>query len=207
MMPQSFHHAEPLRLPPECEAALFERFLKAEAMALWAVRSAQVQAVPPNVQTFLRRHEEDEQNHLGRFEALAGHSAHVRDRLPAVPRQWPALAVQLYGYELLGLEFARLLVALRPDLGVIVADEEAHAGFFEREIVRLLAGGGPGAEQARRSARAWWRKLPRTLERYLEAPALDAVRPAVAAQILATIEQRLIRAGLLTPSPPEGEAD
>ena len=205
MIPRSFQHAEPLRLPPECEAALFERFLKAEAMALWAVRSAQLQAVPPNVQTFLRKHEEDEQKHLGRFEALVGHPAHGRGRLPAVPRQWPVLAVHLYGYESLGLEFARLLVALCPDVGVIVADEEAHVEFFEREIVRLLAGGGPCAEQARRSARAWWRKLPRTLDRYLEAPALDAVRPAVAAQILATIEQRLIRAGLLTLSAPEGE--
>jgi hypothetical protein len=176
--------------------ALFERFLKAEAMALWAVRSAQLQDVPPNVQTFLRKHEEDERNHLGRFEALAGHSARARRRLPAVPRQWPVLAVHLYGYESLGLEFARLLVGLRPELAVILADEEAHVGFFEREIVHLLASGGSCAEQARRSARAWWRKLPRTLDRYLETPTLDAARPAVAAQILAMIEQRLTRAGL-----------
>ncbi len=197
--------AEPLRLPPECEQALFERFLKAEAMALWAVRSAQLQDVPPNVQTFLRTHEEDERNHLGQFEALAGHPAHGRSRLPAVPRQWPVLAVQLYGYESLGLEFARLLVVLRPDLAVILADEEAHVGFFEREILRLLAGGGTGAEQARRSARAWWRRLPRTLNRYLEASALDAVRPAVAAQILTAIEQRLSRAGLLALSPSHGD--
>ena len=67
----------------------------------------------------------------------------------------------------------------------------------EREIIRLLTDGGPSAEQARRSAQAWWRKLPRTIDRYLEAPMLDAVRLAVAAHLLGTIKQRLIRAGLL----------
>ena len=189
--------AQALFLPSECEAALCERFLKAEAMALWAVRSAQLQDVPPNVQTFLRKHEEDERNHLELFEALVGHAAHGRGRLPAAPRQWPVLAVQLYGYESLGFEFARLLVALRPDLAVILADEEAHVGFFEREILRLLVGGGRGAEQARRAAHAWRRKLPRTLDRYLEAPTLDSVRPAVAAHILGAIDQRLFRSGLL----------
>jgi len=34
-------------LPPTCERAILEQFLKAEAMALWAVRSAQAQDVPP----------------------------------------------------------------------------------------------------------------------------------------------------------------
>jgi len=191
--------ADPLHLPPECEPALLERFLKAEAMALWAVRSAQLQDVPLNVQTFLCRHEADEQSHLGQFEALVGHPSHGRGRLPAMPRQWPVLAVQLYGYESLGLEFARLLVVLRPDLASILADEEAHVGFFEREVARLLAGHGLSAEQTKSSARAWWRKLPRTLDRYFEAPALASVRATVAAGILATIEQRLIRMGLLTP--------
>ena len=100
-----------IRLPPECETALLERFLKAEAMALWTVRSARLQGVPPNVYAFLRKHEEDEEQHLAQFETMIGRQPRERERLPSVPRQWPALAVQLYGYEALGLEFATLLVA------------------------------------------------------------------------------------------------
>lgn len=199
-MSMSFPLAGPVPLPPECEAALLDRFLKAEAMALWAVRSAQLQDAPPHVQLFLQKHEADERDHLRQFEALVGHASHGRGRLPSVPRQWPALAVQLHGYESLGLEFARLLVSLRPDLASILADEEGHVGFFEREISRLLAVGGLQAEQAKTSARAWWRKLPRTLERYLEAAALDSVRPVITARILETIERRMILIGLLTPS-------
>lgn len=188
---------EQVRLPSWCESALCERFLKAEAMALWAVRSAQLQEVPPNVRLFLRKHEEDEQHHLSRFEMLVDHPSHRRVRLPSVPRQWPALAVQLYGYEAMGLEFAKLLVGLRPDLVSILVDEEAHVGFFEREIARVLAGEGRQAEQAQQAARAWWRKLPRTVDRYLDAPVFDAVRPAVAAEILGAIERRFTRVGLL----------
>ena len=196
-MSRSHHRAEPLRLPPECEAALLERFLKAEAMALWAVRSAQLQDVPPNVHTFLRKHEEDEQDHLAQFEAMVAHQSHERERLPIVPRQWPALAVQLYGYELLGLEFAKLLAIMRPDLAAILEDEETHVGFFEREIRQIVVGETAAADQARVSARAWWRKLPRTLDRYLEAEALDPFRPELARRLLATIEQRLTGTGLL----------
>ncbi|MGZ8366127.1 MAG: hypothetical protein ACXW37_07010 [Nitrospira sp.] len=122
-----------IRLPPECETALLERFLKAEAMALWTVRSARLQDVPPNVYTFLRKHEEDEQQHLAHFETMIGRQPRERERLPAVPRQWPALAVQIYGYESLGLEFARLLLPLRPDLSSILEDEVVHVGFFEDE--------------------------------------------------------------------------
>lgn len=188
---------EQVLLPPGCESAVCARFLKAEAMALWAVRSAQLQEVPPNVRLFLRKHEEDEQRHLSRFETLVGYPSHGRGRLPSVPRQWPALAVQLYGYESLGLEFAKLLVGLRPDLVSILVDEEAHVGFFEREIVRVLTGEGRWAEQAQQTARAWWRKLPRTVDRYLEAPVFNTVRPAVAAKILAAIEGRFVRVGLL----------
>ena len=81
-------------------------------MALWAVRSARLQNLPPNVQLFLRKHEEDEQDHLRQFESMVGHQSRERERLPVVPRQWPILAVQLYGYELLGLEFAKLLANL-----------------------------------------------------------------------------------------------
>lgn len=190
------HEIQPLRLPAECEADVLERFVKAEAMALWAVRSAQLQDVPLNVLTFLRRHEQDEQDHLKQFETMVGHAAHARDRLPVVPRQWPALAVQLYGYESLGLEFAKLLGAMRPDLGAILKDEEAHVAFFEREIQQILAGETSAADQARVSARAWWRKLPVTLNRYLQGETLAPFRAELADTILAAIERRLTAVGL-----------
>ncbi|OQW37614.1 MAG: hypothetical protein A4E19_13125 [Nitrospira sp. SG-bin1] len=186
-----------IRLPPECETALLERFLKAEAMALWTVRSARVQDVPLNVSVFLRKHEEDEQEHLARFEAMIGRQPRERERLPSVPRQWPALAVQLYGYESLGLEFATLLVALRPDLTLIREDELVHVEFFEREIRRIIQVEGVDAEQARISARAWWRKLPRTVDRYLDATALEPYRQPLARRILVAIERRFDASGLL----------
>ncbi len=186
-----------IRLPPECEAALLERFLKAEAMALWTVRSARLQDVPPNVYAFLRKHEEDEQKHLAQFEMLIGRPPRERDRLPSVPRQWSTLAVQIYGYESLGLEFARLLLTLRPDLAAILEDEIVHVGFFEREVRRILSGAPEAAEQACASARAWWRRLPRTVGRYLEAPALDPVRQRLTAHILEVIERRFVTTGLL----------
>jgi hypothetical protein len=188
---------EPFRLPSSCEPALLERFLKAEAMALWAVRSSQLQEVPPNVRTFLQRHEEDEQKHLAQFETMLGHRAHERGQLPSVPRQWPALAVQLFGYEALGLEFALLLAEIRPDLSSILEDELTHVGFFEREIGKILAGDPAAAEHARMSARAWWRKLPRTLDRYLDHASLEPYRQDLARRILAVIERRLIETGLL----------
>ena len=186
-----------IRLSPECEAALLERFLKAEAMALWTVRSAQLQNVPPNVYTFLRKHEEDEQKHLAQFESLIGRQPRERDRLPSVPRQWPALAVQIYGYESLGLEFARLLLTLRPDLASILEDEIVHVGFFEREVRRILGGSPEGAEQARASARGWWRRLPRTVDRYVEAPVLDPFRQSLTTHMLEAIERRFVTTGLL----------
>ncbi len=192
--------SKPFRLPPSCEPALLERFLKAEAMALWAVRSSQLQQVPPNVRLFLQRHEEDEQRHLAQFETILGHQAHARGQLPSVPRQWPALAVQLFGYEALGLEFALLLADVRPDLSSILEDELTHVGFFEREIRKILAGEQVDAEQARTSARAWWRKLPRTLDRYLEHSTLEPYRPELARTILSALECRLIEAGLLRQS-------
>lgn len=189
--------ATPIRLPPECETALLERFLKAEAMALWTIQSARLQGVPPNVYAFLRQHEEDEQQHLAQFETLIGRQPRERERLPSVPRQWSALAVQLYGYESLGLEFATLLVTLRPDLVSIREDERIHVEFFEREIHRLLRSEAVAAEQARVSAVAWWRKLPRTVNRYLEAAVLDPYRQALTERILAAIERRFRDAGLL----------
>ncbi len=186
-----------IHLPPTCEAALLERFLKAEAMALWTVRSARLQDVPPNVYAFLRKHEEDEQQHLAQFETMIGRRPRERERLPSVPRQWPALAVQLYGYESLGLEFATLLVTLRPDLASIREDELVHVEFFEQEIHRLLRSEAAAAEQARISARAWWRKLPRTVDRYLDAAVLDPCRQTLIKLILAAIEQRFRETGLL----------
>ena len=186
-----------IRLPPECETALLERFLKAEAMALWTVRSARLQDVPPNVYAFLRRHEEDEQQHLAQFETMIGRQPRERERLPSVPRQWPALAVQLYGYESLGLEFATLLVMLRPDLASIREDELIHVQFFEHEILRILKGEAAAAEQARVSALAWWRKLPRTVDRYLEAASLDPYRQTLTEWMLAALEQRFCATGLL----------
>lgn len=184
-------------LPLECETALLERFLKAEAMALWTVQSARLQDVPPNVYAFLRKHEEDEQQHLAQFETMIGRQPRERERLPSVPKQWPALAVQLYGYESLGLEFATLLVTLRPDLVSIREDELVHVDFFEQEIHRILGEGGAAAEQAGVSALAWWRKLPRTVDRYLEAAVLDPFRPILASRILSAIERRFTATGLL----------
>ena len=188
---------KPLRLPLSCESALLERFLKAEAMALWAVRASQLQDVPVNVRTFLRRHEADERRHLAQFEMLVGHRSSEREHLPSVPRQWPALAVQLFGYEALGLEFALLLAEVRPDLSSILDDERKHVGFFEREIAKMLSGDRAMAVQAKTSARAWWRKLPRTLDRYLGDPVFEAVRPELTSGILASIQRQFMQIGLL----------
>jgi hypothetical protein len=187
-------------LPKSCEQALLERFLKAEAMALWAVQSAQVQQihdVPPHVLPFLRRQEEEEAEHLKEFERRLGVPPKQRDRLPRVPRQWSALAVQLLGYEALGLEFAKLLAQVQPDLGSILKDELIHVAFFEKEVAQLLLSGGPPAEGARQSARAWWRRLPRTLDRYLEGASLAAYRADLRRAILVAIEERFIALGLL----------
>jgi hypothetical protein len=174
-----------------------ERFLKAEAMALWTVRAARLQDVPPNVYAFLRKHEEDEEQHLAQFETMIGRPPRERERLPSVPRQWPALAVQIYGYESLGLEFAKLLLTVRPDLSSILEDEAVHVGFFEEEVRRILTEKAESAEEAQISARAWWRKLPRTVDRYLEAAVLDPYRHMLAERILAAIGLRFTTTGLL----------
>lgn len=193
-----------VRLPPECEPAILEQFLKAEAMALWTVQSARLQDVPPNVSTFLQKHEEDEQQHLAQFESMIGRQPRQRERLPSVPRQWPALAVQLYGYESLGLEFATVLVTLRPDLVSIREDELVHVEFFEREMYRILGGEATAADQARTSARAWWKKLPRTMDRYLNAAALGPYREALTAWMLTAIERRFRATGLLPKKEDDG---
>ena len=187
----------PLVLPPSCERALLERFLRAEAMALWAVRAAQTQQLPRHVQTFLQRHETDEQEHLRQFEGMLGTMSQRPATLPTVPSQWEMLAVLLFGYEALGLEFASLLAAIRPDLSDILEDEEVHVGFFEKELKAILAGGETGAQQAREAARTWWRKLPRTVDRYLQDPSLEPYRSGLRTHILGVIGRRFVNLGLL----------
>jgi hypothetical protein len=194
------------RLPADCERPLLERFLRAEAMALWAVRAARAvrpagpsprAAVPPHALEFLRRHEEEEARHLKEFEALTGVRARQKEAPPRVPGQWHALAVQLYGYEALGLEFARLLVSVRPDLAHIEADEEIHVGFFEREVRAILEAGGGSARGAREFARAFLRRLPKTVGRYLQGPELAPHREELTRRILEAIESRFGATGLL----------
>jgi hypothetical protein len=182
-------------LPPSCEEALLERFLRAEAMALWAIQAAQKQALPAPVMNFLQRHEQDEQRHLQQFEELVGARSLGRERLPRVPEQWCALAVHLYGYEALGLEFAALLVAVRPDLAEILKDEEAHVGFFERQLRSLLSSGEGPARCARNSAQAWWKRLPPTLDRYLGDPAFDPYRDQLRSSIRTSLQQRFSALG------------
>ena len=174
-------------LPVSCERAILEQFLKAEAMALWAVRAAQAQDVPPGVLEFLRRHEEEESQHLKQFELLLGVNS---------PSQWRVLAVHLYGYETLGLEFARLLVGLRPDLTSILEDEEVHVGFFEQEVRAILVQRGPMADGARLAAQAWRRRLPPTVARYLQDESFSPYRDGLQRHILGVIDERFLAVGL-----------
>ncbi|HEX7896450.1 MAG TPA: hypothetical protein VF950_01625 [Planctomycetota bacterium] len=176
------------------ERALLERFLRAEAMALWAVRAAQAVDVPPDALKFLRRHEEEEAEHLAEFQKELGVAAREKSALPRVPKQWHALCVQLYGYESLGLEFAKLLADVRPDLAHILEDEKTHVGFFEREVRKVLDAPGRAAAQAREFAKAWFRKVPRTVERYVAGLGRDGLRD----EILAAIEARFRDVGLLS---------
>jgi hypothetical protein len=189
-------------LPSSCERAILEQFLKAEAMALWAVRSAQAQDVPPAVLQFLRRHEEEEAQHLKQFELILGVSSHGKTALPRMPSQWRILAVHLYGYEALGLEFARLLVSLRPDLTSILEDEEVHVGFFEQEARAILAQGGSAADGARQAAQAWRRRLPRTVDRYFHDESLAPFRDELRQHILNVIDARFLVVGLLARTNP-----
>lgn len=190
-------------LPSTCERALLERFLRAEAMALWAVRAARTQNLPHHVQTFLQRHETDEQDHLRQFEVMLETTSQRPPTLPTVPSQWEALAVHLFGYEALGLEFAMLLAQSRPDLSEILDDELVHVGFFEKELAVILAGGEAGARQTRDAARTWWKKLPRTLDRYLRDDSLEPYRTELRGHILSAIETRFHALRLL-PQPIAG---
>lgn len=173
-------------------------------MALWAVRSAQAQDVPPGVLQFLRRHEEEEAQHLQQFEQLLGTRSHGKTALPRVPTQWWALAVHLYGYETLGLEFAKLLIGLRPDLISILEDEEVHVGFFEHEVRTILVHGGSAADGARRTAQAWRRRLPGTVDRYVEDESLAPFRDELRRHILDAIDERFMTVGLLVRSEGQG---
>ena len=184
-------------LPSSCERAILEQFLKAEAMALWAVRAAQAQDVPSGVLQFLRRHEEEEAQHLKQFELLLGMNSHGKTALPRMPSQWRVLAVHLYGYETVGLEFARLLVGLRPDLTSILKDEEVHVGFFEHEVRTILTQGGPVADGARQAAQSWRRRLPPTVNRYLHDESFAPFRDELQGHILGVIDARFLAVGLL----------
>ncbi len=187
----------PVVLPLTCERALLERFLRAESMALWAVQSAQALDIPPRVLTFLRRHEAEERQHLQQFEELLGRQAWDKAVLPQLPTQWSAVVVHLYGYEALGLEFAKLLAGIRPDLASILEDEEVHVGFFEGELRQIMREGEGPARFARSYARSWWRRLPRTVDRYLGDESLAPYRVELRRVILASIECRFTTAGLL----------
>jgi len=189
--------SRPLFIPSVCEQAILEQFLKAEAMALWAVRSAQAQEVPAAALKFLRRHEEEEAQHLKQFELLLGTSSHGKTALPRMPSQWRVLAVHLYGYETLGLEFARLLAGLRPNLASILQDEEGHVEFFEQEIRHILSQGGPATGEARQAAKAWRRRLPRTVDRYLRDGSLAPFRERLRQHLLGAIDERFLAVGLL----------
>jgi hypothetical protein len=185
-----------IQLPSSCERAILEQFLKAEAMALWAVRSAQAQDVPHDVLQFLRRHEEEEAQHLKQFELLLGVNSRDKTVLPRMPSQWRILAVHLFGYEALGLEFARLLVCLRPDLTSILRDEEVHVRFFEHEVRDLIQARLP-AEDVQQAARAWRRRLPRTVNRYLHDESLAPFRDELRQHILDVIDTCFVAVGLL----------
>jgi hypothetical protein len=186
-----------LTLPPSCEKAILSRFLRAEAMAMWAVKAAQADT-PKHALAFLQRHEEEERDHLKIFEGLTGEQAREKTVLPKLPRQWHQLAVHLYGYEALGLEFARLLAGIRPDLAHILADEETHVGFFETEVKRILDAGRGPANGAREYAKAWMRRIPKTLERYLSGDGLEPYQAELTERILATISGRFRAIGLLS---------
>lgn len=188
-----------LTLPPACEKAILSRFLRAEAMAMWAVKSAQSD-VPRHALSFLQRHEEEEREHLKIFEGLTGEQSREKLVLPRMPKQWHALAVHLLGYEALGLEFARLLASLKPDLAHILRDEESHVGYFESEVKRILEAGRGPANGAREYARAWIRRVPRTLERYLRGDGLEPYRDELSATILGAIRSRFTSIGLIDAS-------
>lgn len=174
-------------------------------MALWSVRASQAKDLPPRVKAFLSHHEREEQAHLRAFETMLGTRSIERDVPPKVPSQWAALAVHLYGYETLGLEFAKRLVLLRPDLVSVLHDEERHVGFLEREIRQILAKDQASAETARRSTRSWWRKVPNTVRRYLKDEAFTPIRQELQTAILLALRKRLCGIRLLESAAHHGD--
>lgn len=164
-------------------------------MALRLVRAAQAQDIPQKAIRFLLQHEEEEHKHLKQFEELLGTTSQ-NTTLPRVPSRWCVLAVHLYGYEALGMEFASLLVGLRPDLLSILEDEQGHVRFFENEIRDILFQEGPLAEETRSAAQAWRRRLPRTVDRYLHDHTLAPFRDELRQVILDAIDERFAATGL-----------
>jgi hypothetical protein len=185
-----------MHLPQSCERALFERFLKAEAMILWTIRAILKKEVPAEVMPFLRRREEEESRHLREFEDLLQISSHRKNTLPRMANQWCVLAVQIYGYESLGLEYAKLLILTRPDLSAIAKDEENHVAFYENQVRKILGEGGTKAAEARRAAQSWRRRLPHTVDRYLEDESLEPFREELRRAILDSIDGRFAAIGL-----------
>jgi hypothetical protein len=100
----------------------------------------------------------------------------------------------------LGLEFAKLLVQVQPELMSILEDEHVHVDFFEGEVKKVLEQGGPSADGARECAKAWWRRLPSTVDRYLEGDSLSPYRLELRQRILVAIHLRFCQAGLLGPT-------
>lgn len=92
-----------------------------------------------------------------------------------------------------------MLAQVQPDLASILDDEMVHVGFFEKEVAQLLLLGGTAAEKARQSARAWWRRLAPTLDRYLDGDSLTPYRADLRLSILMAIEGRFTALGLLHP--------
>ena len=63
-------------------------------------------------------------------------------------------------------------------------------GFFENEIRDILSREGPPAAGARQAARAWRRRLPRTVDRYLHHETLAPFRDDLRKVILDAIDER-----------------
>jgi len=178
------------------ERAILERFLRAEAMAKYALRSA-MKEVPEGIRDFLRRQEAQEAVHQERFERVTGLKARERVDLPKMPAQWNACAVRLLGYEALGFEFAKLALAetsgeTREMVTEILADEEEHVRFYEKALEGILAEGGPRAEETRMMSAAFLRRLPKTVQRYLRGAELETLEGS----ILAGVRHRFHKLGI-----------
>ena len=77
-----------------------------------------------------------------------------------------------------------------------------HVGFFEQEVLAILAQGGPVADGARQAAQAWRRRLPRTVDRYLHDESLAPLRDELRQHILEVIDARFLAVGLLVQPDP-----